>query len=562
MPTNPLRLKHIRSLASPKAKPGQPSNSSVPVYERSDYCQHNHPNKVYQGNMTEKKRQNAKDLLKKEELRSNKAKLAQIICQKLSNKFKRVPKSDIKTIVHKFVSNNNTIQASDLNNLENEIRALMASRKKAREQGSNLPGVNGNNPENDDDKGGIFGKSAPRQPCECAGCLVGGKCTVLPVGREWEALNMFQSYQAGLQEDREKALQKKKQRELKEALDKQVLEMKKRHETEKNGDQEYLRHITDDMRKFNDENQAKLEKEQAKFARERSFWEKQIADDKAMHLKEKNEMIRQEQRDLKRMQQKVAEEQRKIQEKRDHEAEIHRMILAENAKNKIIHQERMAMEKDDDNRIMAEYAARLDAEEKRRQDAFNKRMSDLEKIVQMADDGPVGKGRRDEEKREEELLLKQQLAKEEADARRERNDLHAKMERDRLMALHNKQILEEQERAKKAAKKSDQAYSEHYKRISKEYQSEVERSRRAEYEKALRQRQALQEQMNSKRQAEEDMNAVERSINYDTINGIREDLTFQGRLQHRVRMARGQGSRPNTPNSARAAPKTKKNGWM
>ena len=52
MPSNPLRLKHIRSLASPKAKPGQPTHSNVPAYERHDYCQHNHPDKVYQGNMT------------------------------------------------------------------------------------------------------------------------------------------------------------------------------------------------------------------------------------------------------------------------------------------------------------------------------------------------------------------------------------------------------------------------------------------------------------------------------------------------------------------------------
>jgi hypothetical protein len=51
MPTNPLRLKHIKSLASPK--PGGPtSTAAVPPFERHDYCQHNHPDKVYQGNMT------------------------------------------------------------------------------------------------------------------------------------------------------------------------------------------------------------------------------------------------------------------------------------------------------------------------------------------------------------------------------------------------------------------------------------------------------------------------------------------------------------------------------
>jgi hypothetical protein len=98
--------------------------------------------------------------------------------------------------------------------------------------------------------------------------------------------------------------------------------------------------------------------------------------------------------------------------------------------------------------------------------------------------------------------------------------------------------------------------------VGKEHVADMNRCKQAEREKALRQRKVLQEQMDSKRRAAEDMNAVERSINHDTINGIREDLNFQSRLQHRVRMARGQGSRPNTPNSARAPPKTKKNGWM
>jgi hypothetical protein len=471
----------------------------------------------------------------------------------------RVPKADIKAIVHKFVASKDTINANDLTDLENQIRALMASRKKKQEENTNLPGVNGN--QESDVSEGIFNNKG-LQPCGCAGCLQGGKCTVLPLGREWEALTMFQNYQANLDEAQKKAAQKAKQRALKEALDLQVIEAKKRAEADRNGDQEYLRYITNDMKKFNDENQAKLERENAKHARERSFWEKQISEDNANRQKDKERMIWEEQRDLKRMQKQVSEEQRKLQEKRNREAEIHLNILAENAKNKIIHQERMVLERKEDNRIMIEYAARLDAEEKRRQDAFNKRMSDLEKIVQMADDGPVGKGRRDGEKREEELLLKQQLQKGERDAKRERDDLHAKMERDRLMAAQNKKILEEQEKLKKAAKDKDKLYSDHYKRVGQEYQDEIIRSKNAEKQKALKQRQVLQDQIDSKRRAEEDMNNVERSINYDTINHIREDLNFQSRLQHRVRMARGQGSRPTTPNSARAAPKPKKNGWM
>lgn len=483
----------------------------------------------------------------------------------------RAPKAEIRSIVHKFLSTRSQINAKDLAELENQVREMMQERKKNNNQESNLPGMgnNSNNPENDENKTTLFTHtpSGTRlQPCECANCRVGKKCLVLPLGREWEALTMFQSYQAGIKEQNEKEAQKRKQQELKAALDKQVQEAKQRYESEKNEDKEYLQYICNDLKKFNDENQAKLEKENAKFARERTYWEKQIAEDIARHKREEEHMLRMEQRDLRRMQQKIAEEERKKKEKKDAEAAIHRAILEENARNKELHQERLLAERAEDNRVMEEYASRLDAEEKRRQDAFNKRMSDLAKIVQMADDGPVGKGRREQERLEEELLLKQQLAKDEKDALRERTDLQAKMERNRIMAEHNKKLLEEQERLRKAEIEKDKAYSEKFKRAGKEYKEEIIRNRIAQQEKCLRQRKVLQDQIDNKRRLEEDMNANERSINKDTINHIRDDLTFQGRLQHRIRMARGQdsnsSSRPNTPNSARAVPKPKKNGWM
>ena len=467
-------------------------------------------------------------------------------------------------IVHNFVSSRNQINANDLSELENEVRTMM--RKKKEEAANGLPDVN-DKPENDEDKkGGIFGQTSSGtalQPCQCDNCLVGKPCLVLPKGHEWEALGMYQAYQAGIQEQTEKEEQKRKQRELRAALDQQVRESKKLYQQQKNEEKEYLIHITNDLKKFNDEKQAQLEKENAKFARERQFWEKQIAEDNALHRKEKQKLLREEQENLRLMQKKEDEEQRKIREKREREARIHQAILKENAKNKEMLQERIQREKEEDNRIMVEYARRLDAEEKRRQDAFQKRMDDVEKMVKIADEGPVGKGRRDQEKREEELLLKQQLAKEEADARRERDDLKAKMERDRLMAAENQRILAEQEKLRKEAQERDKRYSDHFKQLEEEYKNELKRQKQAAIDKHTRQRRALDEQLQIQRRIEEDMNAVERSINHTTINQIREDVSFQGRLQHRIRMARGRASsRPNTPNSAREPPKKKQNGWM
>lgn len=187
-------------------------------------------------------------------------------------------------------------------------------------------------------------------------------------------------------------------------------------------------------------------------------------------------------------------------------------------------------------------------------------MINLERIVQMADEGPVGKGRREEERREEELLIKQQLAKEAADARREHNDLQNKLERDRLMAAHNKKLLEDQEKARRLAKEKENEQKILFKQLGKQHQDEIAQAKLADYERQLQYQKLLLQQIHNKQNDNEDMNVVEKSINCDTINHIREDNNFQGRLQHRIRMARGagaEGSRPNTSGT-----KVKSNGWM
>ena len=52
MPTNPMRTKHIRNLPSPRVAPSPQKPTNVPYRERSDYCLHNNPNRVYTGKMT------------------------------------------------------------------------------------------------------------------------------------------------------------------------------------------------------------------------------------------------------------------------------------------------------------------------------------------------------------------------------------------------------------------------------------------------------------------------------------------------------------------------------
>jgi hypothetical protein len=68
------------------------------------------------------------------------------------------------------------------------------------------------------------------------------------------------------------------------------------------------------------------------------------------------------------------------------------------------------------------YSQRLDAEDKARRDAFAKRMEKIDIMAKWSDEGPLGKGRREEELKFEMMLLREQQAKEERDAKRELDD--------------------------------------------------------------------------------------------------------------------------------------------
>lgn len=79
-------------------------------------------------------------------------------------------------------------------------------------------------------------------------------------------------------------------------------------------------------------------------------------------------------------------------------------------------------EKEENRRLAELYTQRLEAEDKARRDAFNKRMEKIDAMAKWSDEGPLGRGRREEEQRFELMLLREQQAKEARDAKRELDD--------------------------------------------------------------------------------------------------------------------------------------------
>ena len=112
----------------------------------------------------------------------------------------------------------------------------------------------------------------------------------------------------------------------------------------------------------------------------------------------------------------------------------------------------------EDERLMREYAAKMDAEEAARAGAFQKRMDEMAKFAAKFENEGAGKVAKEERIREEQLLLLEQKRKEESDAAKE-----AKKAADRRANLQrqmeeNTRLLEAKKSKEEKLRKEDQDY--------------------------------------------------------------------------------------------------------
>lgn len=540
---SPLRMKHIRPPEHIKA-------CNVPERKHSKFCTHNGPNHpVY---MTDKKKKHLERLKKKEEIRAAKNKLHCVLVQKLIQKFEQKRKPIIVKHVDDFVSTKLHINAQDLLDLEAAVRQDIP-KKTPRNSARGPPPLNLNSvgPEVESELmsgGRQTGRGTCR--CGCAGC-VGERCaTPLPFGTEWEALQLFQSMDAARKAEEEEKRRLARQKSQREALEKQMKETQERRKAERQEDADFVKRVDEDVEKFREEAAASLKKRHERYERERLAWERQIAADREAREHEKEMLLKAERQELQRIAENIEREKQLLREKKEREAEMHRAIVKENEENERRREEARQREHEEDRRLAKEYADRLDAEERAREAAFQKRMETLEKFAKWADEGPAGKGKREEEQRFEELLLKEQLAKEQRDKEREERDIAAKVERDRLMAKQNLEIIEEKARIQEEERKKDVEYAEKYRREGEEHVRAIAERRRAELEKQKQYGAALLEQIETDGQPRETMNEIEKSLNKVELKTIKCDPLFHSRVHHRLRMRGSSANGQRKPISA------------
>jgi len=186
--------------------------------------------------------------------------------------------------------------------------------------------------------------------------------------------------------------------------------------------------------------------------------------------------------------------------------------------------------------LAAEYIAKVDREQKARDDALVKRMERYEEIGQQWADAGAGKRQREAEIKLEQKILREAQAKENADLERERNDLEKLRLNKKMMMDTNKAMAEDKRRRDKAQKDKDDIYASRFRREGEAYGAEEEGRKFKDREKAKAHCELLRKQMEEQRMLQKrvDMSETEMSLNKDEMDKILFDVDIGEKLMKKL----------------------------
>lgn len=526
-----MRMPHINS--------GVASPSKVPFRKPSKFCQHNGPNAPTY--MTKARKTCMEQIKKREEIRATRHKLKAILMQKLCKKFKNVGRDQIEKCVNEFVTAKMDVTSEELINLENKIQGLLPSNHVSNKSTESI------NPANDETR-----NENPEKPETVNAIDPLYNPAIKDI--EWDALQTLQNIKHEESQKKEWEKQREKKRQMRLLLDQQMKEASEIRRKIKQEDDDYFQHVTRNLEKFKLEEESNHKRIHDYQESERLRHKMYMEEERKRKEEELRKRQMEEQADLERIAKAMAYEQKLRQERKEEEARRHQAILKENEENNRRRALMRQKEIEENEEIMRQYAARLDAEAAAREAAFKKRMETLEKFAKWADDEGPGKAKREEERKFEELLLKEQQKKEEKDRQREIKEANDRLNRLRKMKEENLKQIEERTYQYKKEKESEHELSlKQQEETLKFKQQELEKQRQLK-EQQKKQSKILKEQMTQRKQAWETMNDTERRLNSDDLRTLVSDNLLQSRVYHRLRLGSAQGKRPSTAGAMRTNP--------
>lgn len=414
--------------------------------------------------MQDRQRKRLEGILNSEATKKKSERLRNVLLQKLVVKYGTHNKMIIGALVDQFLVEKDQIGPDDLARLEKEVVvALDAKKVKVSNSSSSKLAKAGAAAMGD----GIGMRNG--QP----GTLSGGNAAAQsntnsssnldppPPGSEWSVIQAYQLLQGEEMTKKEKELELKKKRDFRAALDQHMAEAaqyKAQHSDV--ADQKYFAHIKQDIVNYHEEERVKFEKIHAKAKEQLRFQNEQIAEKARIRATELERQRQFEEQLLADARQKIQDEKDKMDRLREAAMSNAERVNLENQANERLRAIQAEKDADEDRRLQAEYAAKLDKDDEDREQAFAKRMEKMAKFNEKFENEGAGNAIKQEQQRVERQLLKDQQAKEAADKAAEDKKAFDKRIRLQRMLAENEKILERKAKEAEAIRVSDKNYAE------------------------------------------------------------------------------------------------------
>ena len=397
--------------------------------------------------------------------------LKNVLLQKLLSKYGKGNKMIVTALVDQFLIEKGQIGPDDLAQLEKEVvMALDAKKVVISGQGASKlaqagASMMGDGDPSDGPNSSAFGAAANT---ESTSSLVPP-----PPGSEWSVIQAYQILQGEEKDKEEKAIARKKKMDFRAALDKHMEEARIYKEQHSDvADQKYFAHVKQDIQNYHDEEKAKLDKIHDKAKMQLRAQNDQIAEKarrRAIELQHQREM---EEQMLADARQKIIDEKNKMDAMRSRAKANQEQVNRENEENERIREIAKQKNAEEDIRLQAEYAAKLDAEEAERESAFAKRMEKMQAFSQKSGEEGAGFLAKQAELETERLLLKNQAIKEAKDkAEEERKAREKRISLQRMLA-ENEKILARKAREAEEIRIKDLEYANAAMRDVKKFKEE------------------------------------------------------------------------------------------
>lgn len=428
--------------------------------------------------------------------------------------------------VEEFFNTHDEITSHDVDVLEKEIRNAIRANMDAHEHAKALADASKPSANQDSDNT----NSKPES----------GAWSRPPSGKEWALIQAYQVLQDEETVRKEKELARASKMKFKQSLDDHLNESKKKDHMGNVDDQNYVKHILQDIDKFHQEEHDKYVEKKRHHHQELMMRKAQIDEQKKRLQDEKDELRQIELHNLELAREQIRLENEKREQIRLKAKEENDRIKKENEVNKKLRMEEKLREAEVDHHLMVEYAAKLDREYAAREEAFNKRMKEMEKYASKFENEGAGKALKEDQIRFEQMLLKEQQKKEEEDRRKEREKEEGRRQRLQAQLEENKRQLEQRRKEFMNERENDAQFAVKFKQdVDDFHRQEIEKHRKklmsqAEYRKKL------DVQLDELRKVDRNLTGItstEKDINMKTLKEITEDPKVLSKVMHQMRIS-------------------------